>query len=246
MIEIQGLSRRFGAVLAVSELDLSIARGEIFGFLGPNGAGKTTTLRMLCGLLRPSSGTIRIGGLDLAAAPAAVRRLLAFAPDTPPLYEYLSVREHLGFVASLYGLSAAERDERSRALLPQFGLSAYADQLCKGLSHGTRKKAHLAALLCVAPQVLVLDEPTNGLDPRSTHELKQVLRAARDAGTTVFLSTHVLGVAEAICDRVGILSDGRLLACGTLEELRKSGDRSLEDVFLRVTEASWERSDVAE
>ncbi len=238
MIEIRGLSRRFGDLPALAGLDLTIARGEIFGFLGPNGAGKTTTLRLLCGLLRPTTGTIRIGGIDLATNPAAARRLFAFAPDTPPLYEYLTALEHIGFVASLYGLPARVRDERAAEQLRTFGLEPYADQLCKGLSHGTRKKVHLAALLTVAPAVLVLDEPTNGLDPRSTHECQHVLRTARDRGATVFLSTHVLAVAEAICDRVGILSGGRMLACGPIAELRASGDRSLEDVFLRVTENS--------
>ncbi|MGE3172365.1 MAG: ABC transporter ATP-binding protein [Planctomycetota bacterium] len=235
-IEVHGLSRRFGAHEAVRDLDLRVLAGEVYGFLGPNGAGKTTTIRMLCGLLRPSAGSIRIGGVDLAADPMAVRAQIGFVPDTPPLYDYLTAVEYVGFVASLYGVPVAVRDRRCARYLEVFGLADRRDELCKGFSHGMRKKLHLAAVLTLEPRVLILDEPTNGLDPRSARVLKDVLRGERDRGASVFLSTHVLGVAEEVCDRVGILSGGRMLAEGSLAELR-AGDasRSLEQVFLELT-----------
>ena len=239
MIETRGLSRRFGATEAVRGLDLTVRTGEIYGFLGPNGAGKTTTISMLCGLLRPTAGTIRIGGVDLATDPMAVRALIGLVPDTPPLYDYLTAVEYIGFVASLYRVPAGARDAGAARYLEVFGLAERGDELCKGFSHGMRKKLHLAAILTVAPRVLILDEPTNGLDPKSARVLKDVLQQARDEGTTVFLSTHVLAVAEQICDRVGILNAGRMLAEGSLPELRAHGGAdSLEDLFLKLTDAS--------
>ncbi|HEX5053725.1 MAG TPA: ABC transporter ATP-binding protein [Planctomycetota bacterium] len=237
MIETRGLSRRFGATEAVHDLDLSVRAAEIYGFLGPNGAGKTTTIRMLCGLLRPSAGTIRIGGVDFATDPMAVRAMIGLVPDTPPLYDYLTAVEYIGFVASLYRLPAAARDAGAERFLGVFGLADRRDDLCKGFSHGMRKKLHLAAMLTVAPRVLILDEPSNGLDPKSVRVLEDVLTQVRAEGTTVFFSTHVLPVAERVCDRVGILDGGRLLAEGTMQELRThDGAQSLEDVFLRLTD----------
>jgi ABC-2 type transport system ATP-binding protein len=236
MIATRGLRRTFGATVAVDELDLDVHRGEVFGFLGPNGAGKTTTIQMLCGLLSPTAGTIAIAGHDWRDDPQAVRRSFALAPDTPPLYDWLTVREYVGFVASLYGVAAGDRDAGSARFLAALDLEARADSLCKTLSHGMKKKAHLAAILTVAPPLLILDEPTNGLDPQSTRRFKDLVGELRDGGTTVFLSTHVLDVAEQICDRIGVLHRGRLLACGTMAELRR-GDApaSLEDVFLALT-----------
>ncbi len=236
MIETRDLARHFGRTVAVDGLDLDVRKGEVFGFLGPNGAGKTTTIQMLCGLLRPTRGTIVIGGVDWYSDPQAVRRAFAFAPDSAPLYDYLTVREHVGFVASLYGVKAADRDARAARWLDALELGERADSLCKSLSHGMRKKAHLAAVLTVAPPLLILDEPTNGLDPQSTRRFKDIVRELSAEGTTVFLSTHVLAVAEEVCDRIGVLHRGRLLACGTLDELRtghQSG--SLEDLFLQLT-----------
>jgi ABC-2 type transport system ATP-binding protein len=239
MIETTGLTRTFGKTTAVLDLDLQVRAGEIYGFLGPNGAGKTTTIRMFCGLLRPSRGSIRIAGIDLQADAPAARHLFGFVPDTAPLYEYLTVIEYIGFVTSLYGISAATRDTRATAQLELLGLADQADDLCKSLSHGMRKKVHIAAMLTVAPRLLIMDEPTNGLDPKSTRVLKDVLVRARDAGTTVFLSTHVLDVAQEICDRIAILDRGRLLASGTMAELRAHDPgRSLEAVFLQLTERS--------
>ncbi|MEO6593282.1 MAG: ATP-binding cassette domain-containing protein [Planctomycetota bacterium] len=244
VIETRGLSRRFGSTDAVRQLDLRVRAGEIYGFLGPNGAGKTTAIRMLCGLLRPTAGTIRIGDVDLAAEPMKVRAMIGLVPDTPPLYDYLTAVEYIGFVASLYRLPAAVRDAGAERFLSTFGLADRRDDLCKSFSHGMRKKLHLAAMLTVAPRLLILDEPTNGLDPKSARVLKDVLGEVRDEGATVFFSTHVLATAEQICDRIGILDAGRLLAEGTLQELRaRDSSESLEDVILKLTDAATENHD---
>ena len=233
MIEVHGLTRRFGDAVAVDGLDLTVTRGEVFGFLGPNGAGKTTTIQMLCGLLRPNAGTIAVAGVDWQQDADAVRRSFAYAPDAPPLYDYLTVAEYCDFVGSLYGVKTSDRVE---PFLQALDLLDRKDQLCKSLSHGMRKKAHLVAILGVAPPLLVLDEPTNGLDPQGTRAFKDLIMSLRDQGTTVFLSTHVLDVVEEVCDRIGVLVKGRLMACGSLGELRQ-GDASgsLERLFLKLT-----------
>lgn len=233
MIEVEALTRRFGEAVAVDNLDLEVSCGEVFGFLGPNGAGKTTTMQMLCGLLRPTSGSIRVLGTDWLQDPDAVRRQFAYAPDTPPLYEYLTVAEHCDFVASLYGVRHVGLAD---SYLDSLGMRDRRDSLCKSLSHGMRKKAHLAAILAVRPPLLVLDEPSNGLDPQSTRHFKDLMLRLRDEGTTVFMSTHVLDVVEATCDRIGVLQNGRLLACGSVAELRSGASAAtLEDLFLQLT-----------
>ena len=233
MIEIEALTRCFGDAVAVDCLSLEVARGEVFGFLGPNGAGKTTTMQMLCGLLRPTSGTIRVAGTSWQQGPDTVRRQFAYAPDTPPLYEYLTVAEYCDFVASLYGV---QHDGLADSFLDALGMLERRDSLCKSLSHGMRKKAHLAAILAVQPPLLVLDEPSNGLDPQSTRHFKDLMLRLRDQGTTVFLSPHVLDVVEATCDRLGVLQNGRLLACGSLAELRSGASAAtLEELFLQLT-----------
>jgi ABC-2 type transport system ATP-binding protein len=213
-----------------------VRRGELYGFLGQNGAGKTTTLRLLAGILRPSAGSARIAGLEHGAAGRELRQRIGFVPDTPPLYDYLTGRQYTALVASLWHVPRRERDERSERLFDLLNLRDAADELCKSYSHGMRSKVHLAAVLTTAPQVLLLDEPTTGLDPLSTRRLKDLLRQECDRGTTVMFSTHVLEVAEQICDRVGILAAGTLRAEGTVAELReRHGERSLEDVFLSAT-----------
>jgi ABC-2 type transport system ATP-binding protein len=235
----QGLGRAFAGKWAVRDLDLAVRPGEIYGFLGQNGAGKTTTLRMLTGILRPSAGTLRILGLDHAAPGRALRAQLGFVPDTPPLYDYLTGRQYVALVASLWQVPRRDRDQRCERLLDVLSLREHADELCKGYSHGTKKKIHLAAVLTTAPRVLLLDEPTSGLDPLSTRRLKDLLLAEAANGTTVFLSTHGLELAEQICHRVGILAHGRLRTEGTVAELRgRHGDASLEDVFLAETAAA--------
>jgi len=236
LIETSRLCRSFGPIRAVEDLDLRVDAGEIFGFLGPNGAGKTTTIRMLCGLLEPTSGTLAIDGHDYRSAGSRIRQITALAPDTPPLYDYLSGWQYVAFVAGLYGIAADDRDRDGRRNLERLGLIDRADELCKGYSHGMRKKLHLAAVLTTRPRLLILDEPTTGLDPASVRTLKDMLSDARAEGVTVFLSTHVLSTAEEICDRVGILYEGRLRAEGSLSALRKDGLDTLEDVFLDLTE----------
>ncbi|HEB52776.1 MAG TPA: ABC transporter ATP-binding protein [bacterium] len=236
-IETRGLGRDFGGKWAVRELDLSIREGELYGFLGQNGAGKTTTLRLLAGLLRPSAGTARICGLTHERDARAVKQRLGFVPDTPPLYDYLTGRQYIALVASMWRVDRRTRDERTERLLHLLHLADVADELCKGYSHGMRKKVHLAAVLATAPDVLLLDEPTTGLDPGSTRRLKDLLREETQRGTTVMFSTHVLDTAEQVCDRVGILATGRLRAEGSVAELRAAhGAASLEEVFLTLTD----------
>jgi len=236
-IETDGLGREFAGKWAVQDLNLRVYEGELYGFLGQNGAGKTTTLRLLAGLLRASAGEARIAGRTHADDPRGLKMRLGFVPDTPPLYDYLTCRQYIALVASMWQVERKVRDERAERLLDLLHMSEVADDLCKGYSHGMRKKAHLAAVLVTAPQVLLLDEPTTGLDPGSTRRLKDLLRTEAERGTTVLLSTHVLDTAEQICDRVGILAKGRLRAEGTVAELRaQHDDRSLEDVFLTLTD----------
>lgn len=236
-IETTGLGREFGGKWAVRDLDLRVHAGELYGFLGQNGAGKTTTLRLLAGLLRPSSGTARIVGLSHDQNSRDLKMQLGFVPDTPPLYDYLTGRQYIALVASMWRIKRRLRDERADRLLDLLHMSDAADDLCKSYSHGMRKKVHLAAVLATEPKVLLLDEPTTGLDPGSTRRLKDLLRVEAERGTTVLLSTHVLDTAEEICDRVGILAKGQLLAEGTVAELRAQHDnRTLEDVFLTLTD----------
>jgi ABC-2 type transport system ATP-binding protein len=235
-IEARGLGRAYDGVWAVRYLDLTIRPGEIYGFLGPNGAGKTTTIRMLAGLLRPSEGSVRIAGLDYQTAALRLKAITGLVPDTPPLYDYLTGRQYVALVASLWHVARSAREERQARLLQALALEDVADELCKGYSHGTRKKIHVAAVLVTAPAVLLLDEPTTGLDPRSARALKDLLRGESARGTTILFSTHVLETAEQICHRVGILDRGRLLAEGTMQELRaQRGEGTLEDIFLRLT-----------
>jgi ABC-2 type transport system ATP-binding protein len=236
MIETRDLWRTFGDKDAVAGLDLNIAEGEIYGFLGPNGAGKTTSLRMLSGLLEPSRGEISIADMSYERHPYELRRITGLVPDTPPLFEYLTGRQYVAFVASLYGVTKSQRDDEAERLFGLLDLTDRADRLCKGYSHGMKKKIHLAAVLTTRPRVLFLDEPSTGLDPRSARALKDLVRETRDRGTTIMLSTHILETAQELSDRIGILASGRLRAEGTLSELRaRSENDSLEDIFLSLT-----------
>ena len=235
---LHGLAKRFGAVDAVKGLDLEVRAGEVFGFLGPNGAGKTTTLRMMVGLLRPTAGRVLIDGYDVAKATQAAKARLAFVPDEPHLFDGLTGREFLEFIGDLYRVPRDLQEARAARLVEQFDLGDYLDAAIGGYSHGTRQKLALVGALLHEPANLLLDEPTVGLDPRAAYVLKTTLRQRADAGGTVLLSTHILEIAEGLCDRVGILDHGRLLAVGTLEELRaRLGDpaASLEALFLLLT-----------
>jgi ABC-2 type transport system ATP-binding protein len=237
MIETVGLTKSFGEVMAVDNLDLQVRRGEIFGFLGPNGAGKTTTIRLLVGLIRPSAGEITVAGKDLATEPLAARATMAYLPDTPYLYGKLTGREFVHFVAGLYDVDSERVDRRLKELFPLFSLDDRADDLIEGYSHGMRQKTLLAAALVHDPQVLFLDEPTVGLDPRSARLMRDIFRQLANRGVTVFLSTHILEIAERMCDRIGIIDNGKLIALGTVAELHRLADRSasLEDIFLDLT-----------
>jgi ABC-2 type transport system ATP-binding protein len=238
MIELVEVTKRYGTKLAVDRLNLALAPGELFAFLGPNGAGKTTTIKMLVGLLFPTAGTVRVGGHDLQTDGEAARRLISYVPDQPFLYEKLTGREFLRFVTDLYGVPRAQARKKTDEVIELFGLADFVDDLTERYSHGMRQRTVFAAALVHEPRVLIVDEPTNGLDPKSIRLLKNVLRGQARQGVTVFLSTHSLDVAEEVSDRIGLMEQGRLIGCGTLAELRKQAalDGSLEDVFLKLTE----------
>ena len=235
-LEARRLTRRFGHLVAVSDLDLDVRAGEIAGFLGPNGAGKTTTLRMCSGLLKPDAGEIRIAGHPLTGDGTAARARLGFVPDRPFLYERLSAREFLDFVAALYEVPAERAQARAESLLERLDLTAVADDLVEGYSLGMRQKLSIAAALLHEPPLLMLDEPLGGLDPLGARALKDLLREHAARGHGVLVSTHLLEVAERLCDRVVILHRGRTVAEGPLDTLRGTQrDATLEDVFLSLT-----------
>jgi ABC-2 type transport system ATP-binding protein len=243
-VQTAALSKSFGKLAAVRDLSLEARAGEVFGFLGPNGAGKTTTIRMLTGLVRPSSGSALVAGYDVARRPIEVKRRVGYMAETPYLYPKLSGREQLAFMGGLYGVPAALARSRAERLLELFELGEKADDLVETYSHGMRQKLALAGALLHEPMVLFLDEPTSGLDPRSARLVKDLLVVLVERGQTVFLSTHVLEIAEHLCHRVGIIDRGALVATGTLEELRAqahSEASSLEDVFLQLTGGTEER-----
>ena len=234
-LAVEGLVRRYGALEAVSGVSLGVARGEIVGFLGANGAGKTTTLRCIAGLLSPHAGRIAVAGADLAREPRVAKARLGFVPDRPYLYDRLSAREFLAFIAALYDLPADAAERRAEMLLARLELASDASRTLEGYSLGMRQKTAVIAAMLHSPPLLLLDEPLNGLDPVSTRTLKDLLREHAAAGGGVLVSTHLLDVAERLCDRVVILSAGRVIAQGTLEELRGArAERSLEDVFLEL------------
>jgi ABC-2 type transport system ATP-binding protein len=234
----RGLVKRYGAFTAVEGVDLTVHAGEIFGLLGPNGAGKTTTVNMCTGLLRPTSGTVRIDGLDVERDARAAKRLIGYVPDEPYLYEKLTAREFVHFMGELYGVGI-RLNERVEELLNYFGLLDAGDNLIGGFSHGMKQKTGLCGVLVHDPLLLVLDEPTVGLDPKSARLLKNTLLTLAARGHAVVLCTHILEIAEAICDRVGILDGGRVVAEGTVDGLRQAAragsSESLEEVFLRLT-----------
>ena len=244
IIQASGLTKRFGKLTAVRELTLEVGAGQVFGFLGPNGAGKTTTIRMLTGLVRPTSGSALVAGYDVTLEPREVKRRVGYLAETPYLYPKLSGREFLSFMAGLYEVPAAVARQRASRLLSLFELADRADELVETYSHGMRQKLALAGAMLHEPPVLFLDEPTSGLDPRSARLVKDLLVALVERGHTVFLSTHVLEIAEQLCHRVGIIDRGQVVATGTLDELRQQAQRnaySLEDIFLQLTGGSEER-----
>jgi ABC-2 type transport system ATP-binding protein len=246
MIAIERLCKRFGSLVAVDDLDLTIEPGTVFGFLGRNGAGKTTTIRMMIGLLEPTSGTVRLGGHDIAREPEAAKRVTGYLPDRPHLYDKLTGLEYLAFVGGLFGLGRADAKRRALGLLDDVRLTAQGGELVETYSHGMKQRLALAGALVHRPRILVLDEPMVGLDPEGARELKARIAALADEGVTIFLSTHSLAVAEEACGRIGILDRGRLVAIGSLDDLRARAKaaagaegvgRTLEDVFLDILHA---------
>jgi ABC-2 type transport system ATP-binding protein len=238
MIDITSVTKRYGPKVAVRDLTLHVPAGELFAFLGPNGAGKTTTIKMLCGLLFPSEGAVKVGGFDLVSHGDQARALISYVPDQPFLYEKLTGREFLQFTADLYAMPPARAREKIAEVIDLFRLDDFVDDLTERYSHGMRQRTVFAAALVHEPKLLIADEPTVGLDPKSIRELKTLLRQLAGNGMTVFLSTHTLDIAQELADRIGIIDHGRLIGCGTLADLRKQAaiDGSLEDLFLAITE----------
>ena len=238
MLELKAVQKRYGGFTAVKSFDLAVPRGEIFGFLGPNGAGKTTTIRMVAGVLRPSGGQILVGGADLDEDPETAKSRVGYIPDRPFLYEKLSGGEFLRFVAGLWGREGDEVEARADRLLELFQLTPWKNELIESYSHGMRQKILISSALIHQPELIVVDEPMVGLDPRSARLLKDLMRTFVDNGGTVFLSTHTLEVAEALCDRIAIINQGEIIALGTMDELQsqsETGGAHLEEIFLKLT-----------
>jgi ABC-2 type transport system ATP-binding protein len=247
MIELNNVSKRYGTKVAVENLNLQIQAGELFAFLGPNGAGKTTTIKMICGLLFPTSGEIRVGGFDLKTQGDQARLLISYLPDVPYLYEKLTGREFLKFIADMYGLDRETARRKMEEVIAQFELEEFVDDLTERYSHGMRQRTVFASALLHNPKLLIVDEPTVGLDPASVRKLKNILLEQVRMGTTVFLSTHSLDIVQELATRIGIIHRGRLIGCGSLESLRKQAslDGSLEEIFLKLTDETAEEAQTA-
>ena len=238
ILRLEGLVKRYGKFTAVGGIDLSVRPGQIFGFLGPNGAGKTTTIRMVAGILKPTAGRIVVAGHDVEDAPLEAKARVGYIPDRPYLYEKLSGGEFLRFVAGLWGKNGDATEARADRLLELFQLTPWKDELIESYSHGMRQKLLISSALVHQPELIVVDEPMVGLDPRSARLLKDLLREFVGQGGAVLLSTHTLEVAEALCDEIAIVQGGKIIARGTMEELRSqsdAGEAHLEEIFLKVT-----------
>jgi ABC-2 type transport system ATP-binding protein len=238
VIRLIHLTKRYGKFTAVDDIDLVVPSGELFGFLGPNGAGKTTTFRMIAGILRPTSGTVEIGGIDITRRPLDAKARLGFIPDRPFVYDKLTGGEFLRFAAALYGQQGPAVERRIDELLELFELTRWKDELTESYSHGMRQKLIISSALVHRPEVIVVDEPMVGLDPKSARLLKDLFRQFVDRGGTVLMSTHTLEVAESMCDRIAIVHGGKIVANGTMAEVQaqtSSEDLGLEDLFLKLT-----------
>jgi ABC-2 type transport system ATP-binding protein len=238
MIKLTQLSKKYGTFTAVDGIDLHVPRGELFGFLGPNGAGKTTTLRIIAGILRPTSGRVEIGGIDIAVDPVSAKAKLGFIPDRPFIYEKLTGAEFLRFVAGLYDQEGSLVEHRARELLALFDLEEWRDELVESYSHGMRQKLIISSAFVHRPEVIVVDEPMVGLDPKAARILKDLFREYTHRGHTIMMSTHTLEVAESLCERIGIIQAGKIRAQGTMSELRQhaaGGGGGLEEIFLKLT-----------
>ena len=232
MLNIAHLTKAYGEKKAVDDLSLHIAPGEIYGFIGHNGAGKTTTLKSCCGILRFDAGEITVAGKSIRTDPIACKQVMAYIPDNPDLYEFLSGVKYLNFIADVYGVGKTERETRIRNYAERFGLTDDLAQPISEYSHGMKQKLAVISALLHEPKLILMDEPFVGLDPTASHQLKTIMREHCDRGGAIFFSTHVLEVAEKLCDKVAIIRSGKLVASGTMDEVK--GDQSLEDVFLEL------------
>lgn len=238
MIKITDLTKRFGSETAVDNLNLEISRGELFGFLGPNGAGKTTTIKIMTGILRPTAGHVAISDIDVQLQPEKAKMLIGYIPDDPYLYGRLTAREFLQFVGGLYRMDHGRIEAKSEELFELFSMNGWADRKCEEFSHGMRQKLVFSAAFLHDPAVLVVDEPLVGLDPQSARIVKDLLKQYAARGSTVFISTHILSIAEELCNRIGIINKGKLIGLGTLEQLKTRAlrtDVDLETLFLEMT-----------
>ncbi len=245
MIRLEQVVKRYGRFPAVNGIDLEIRRGELFGFLGPNGAGKTTSMRMIAGILLPTSGRITIGGIDMATDPMRAKALMGFIPDRPYVYDKVTGIEFLRFAAALYGQDGPETERRIAELLELFELTPWGNELTESYSHGMRQKLIISSALVHRPEVIVVDEPMVGLDPKSARLLRTLFREFVNRGGTVLMSTHTLEIVEGLCDRIGILARGQVAACGTVDDLRRDASdqgASLEELFFRLTGDQTERN----
>ena len=238
MIQLKGLTKKYGDFEALKSVDLSVPRGTLYGLLGPNGAGKTTALRIIAGILQPTGGSVVVGGFDVVTAPERAKSKLGFIPDRPFIYEKLTGAEFLRFVAGLYGQNGADLEHRIDELMNVWELTAWRDELLEAYSHGMKQKLIISSALIHRPEVIVVDEPLVGLDPKAARLLKDIFRGFVDRGGTILMSTHTLEVAEALCDRIAIIKEGAIRAEGTMDDLRgeaESGDAGLEEIFLKLT-----------
>ncbi|MBN1574413.1 MAG: ABC transporter ATP-binding protein [Deltaproteobacteria bacterium] len=239
MIEIKGLCKDYGRIRAVNNLNLAVGRGEFFGFLGPNGAGKTTTIKIMAGLLRPTSGEVGLGGHDLEKEMFEAKGITSYIPDKPFLYEKLTGREFLRFVSGLYRVKDDNVAEKTEELIETFSMAEWIDDMVEGYSHGMKQKLVMAQALIHDPKIIIVDEPMVGLDPRSIKLVKEIFSGLSKNGVTIFMSTHTLGHAQEMCDRIGIIHRGKLVALGTIDELMRTAHtkgRELEEIFFILTE----------
>ena len=241
MIELAEITKKYASFTAVENLTLTVNQGEIFGFIGPNGAGKTTTIKIISGIMQPTSGSVRIYGIDVGSNPVDAKRIIGFIPDRPYLYEKLTGMEFMRFTADMYGVNGNGFREKAVTELKRFSLFDWADELIESYSHGMRQRLIFAAALVHDPKVIVVDEPMVGLDPAAIIMVKNLFQQLARSGVTIFMSTHTLKVAEDVCDRIGVINRGRLIATGTTEDLQREAgvsDADLEKVFLNLTSAA--------
>jgi ABC-2 type transport system ATP-binding protein len=238
MIVIDHLVKRYDDHIAVNDISLEINSGEIFGFLGPNGAGKTSTIKMIMGLMKPTSGTITVGGHNIQEDPVSAKKVLGYVPDRPILYEKLTAWEYMKFIAGIYGVDDKDLQERGMKYLKIFQLGEWTNELVENFSHGMKQRLNLSAVFMRDPKILILDEPLIGLDPRGARLLKEMLHTSRSNGMCIFMSTHILEIAEQMCDRLAIIHKGNVITSGTAGDMRKQAqtpDSGLERIFLRLT-----------